>query len=344
MKSILPILEQSLGYYQQFKKNFSPILADSLQYIWVFSHSVTLISTLFYLGCIVDAKKKGNNPNSFWYKAADLGAVFTYSVVLYRRYSLILQMSFSNNKEGMEEKQGNEEVANNSTTLTKIPLSEILKSENAHLLMFSLLWLSTPVNLLKILPFSLYSLLNLSHYLSIEILPDSQFSDAIIPLINYLETPMLVAASHLDILNFLVLGKECFKFKNGYSLALYTLTWCLRLETSEATRYSFHNIIAAIDYLVENSTFLPKSIKNCWLTNLRKSITTLIPLNIVSDEKNINVRSNQELDYDQETPIFFNFNQFAKNNATEFTSKGFNADTDDNVSVQDSGAINIVDS
>lgn len=238
-----------------------PSLTDSLQYLWVTSHSITLITTVCYVlrvsNLFTDAV-----PSQLLYRVSEVACVLTYTIVTYRRYSLFISFLL---------KQEQNQVARRS-----VHLSEILKTENFHLLAFSLLWCSTNQNLFKLLPFTIYSVLNLSSFILNDLIPEYQISEALRPLMDYLENPLLILAAHIDGLVFGILIQECIEANSYYALVLYSLIWGLRVESSEASRCSLYTVLTIIDYFVYQD-YSPEWLKNNW-ERIMRNITTLIPL------------------------------------------------------------------
>ncbi|KAH3676416.1 hypothetical protein WICMUC_002047 [Wickerhamomyces mucosus] len=164
------------------------------------------------------------------YKVSTLGSALTYLIVLYRANFEDKVVEFNEHKN---------EVIVKSKLMT---MSEFVKNENAQLLGYVLLWNFTPRSLIKLVPFLIYSMLNLTSFLTSEVIPDYPFSLALIPLLNYLEVPLLIIASHFDIFSFFILFKECIDIQNAYPFIIFLLIWLLRYESSEACRSSFVKI------------------------------------------------------------------------------------------------------
>ncbi|ODQ78894.1 hypothetical protein BABINDRAFT_162560 [Babjeviella inositovora NRRL Y-12698] len=254
--------------------DLSPIsfshLIFSLQHVWLISHAITLLSVFGYVFVSLDSATHSSTLRS-WYLTADLATIITYSVVIYRRHLVTTVRNL-----------GSLSVATPGSTYppvyrhTRIPLSEVLRSENAHLLAFGLLWLATPQNIIKLLPFACYSFLNLGHFLINECFSYSLLSAAIAPLLAYLEAPLLLGAAHTDIFIILILLKETVQNRSAFALFFYAFIWGLRLESSDASRSSLYSVLWAID-LFFNRRDVPVNVRESWV-HVKTGITTLIPL------------------------------------------------------------------
>lgn len=208
-----------------------------LQNLWAFSHVLTIFGTLSY--AFTAAAAQSHALSHLSYKLSVLGSIITYLVVLYRSNPTV-------NEEVIEVDESKNRIAVVVDT-QRISISELLKNENAQLLGYALLWWVTPQSVVKILPFFLYSLLNITTFVTTQMIPESSLAFAITPLLNYLEVPMLIGASHLDLLIFVVMLKQALSSQSGYALFIYSFIWVLRFESSEASRSSLNIVIKLLD-------------------------------------------------------------------------------------------------
>ncbi len=230
--------------------NSLPALHIILQQVWAASQWMTIVGTLVYTLTAI----KIPGLAVVFYTIADLGAIFTYAIVVYRRHFLT-----------------------NPFASSFVPLSEAIKSENFHLLMLAFLWLITPCQLLKIIPFYLYSLLNVAHYYSKEVLnPLGGFSQALTPLITYFEGPILIVASHIDLLLFPIIFIQSIIKGSFFGLIIFFFIWCLKLECSEASRRSIYTVLDLISRIFMQPN-IPPHVRYHWFL-IRRRVELLIPL------------------------------------------------------------------
>ncbi|KAH3684736.1 hypothetical protein WICPIJ_004267 [Wickerhamomyces pijperi] len=215
-----------------------------LQNLWVLSHLLTILGILFYLY----GRMSNNNELEYYsYKVGTMGSVLTYLIVLYRANFEEQIVEFNENK-------------NEVTVKTKImTMSEFVRNENAQLLGFVILWNFTPMSIIKLAPFFIYSGLNLTSFFTLEIIPDYSFSTALLPLLSYLEVPLLITASHFDLISFGVVLRESIEESNAYPFVIFSFIWLLRYESSEACRSSFNLIFSFVLSLFTQLTSLPSS-------------------------------------------------------------------------------------
>lgn len=223
-----------------------PEVTLTLKYIWGISHCITIIGTVGYFLTIFNFNKANSSEPIYlkptiWYYSADIGAILTYSIVIFIS------------------------INNSMPELVPFTLSKFLKFENSHLLSFAILWLFTPITIFKILPFTLYSLLNLSNYLAVEIFPESSMAELMNSLIEILETPLLLMAAHLDLLLFPIILVQSTKQQNLYPYVIYTIIWCLRIESSEVSKTSLYCLIHTIDNWIENSRYVDRFSYEKWV-------------------------------------------------------------------------------
>lgn len=200
-----------------------------LQNLWVLSHMLTILGISFYL---YGSLSQNSETEFYAYKVGTMGSALTYLIVLYRVNFEEQVVEFNENKN---------EVIVKTRIMT---MTEFVKNENAQLLGFVILWNFTPMSIIKLAPFFIYSSLNLTSFFTLEIIPNYSFSTALLPLLTYLEAPMLITASHFDLISFAVVIKECYQLSNVYPFIIFSFIWLLRYESSEACRSSFSFIIS----------------------------------------------------------------------------------------------------
>lgn len=242
-----------------------------LQNLWAFSHLLTILGTSTYLFAII------SNNYHLWvfsYKVAVLGSIITYLVVLYRS-----NLSVEEEVVDVDESKTRVELV---VETQRISASELLKNENAQLLGYAILWWITPESVFKILPFYLYSSLNITTFITTQVIPESAFAVAITPLLNFLEIPMLIGASHLDLIVFAVMLKQALISGSGYAFFIYSFIWVLRFETSEASRTSLNTCVNLLDELIsaDHQSFVYYNWRRCrWLLN------KIVPLDKVIEDQ-----------------------------------------------------------
>ncbi|KAK6204267.1 uncharacterized protein RJT21DRAFT_132005 [Scheffersomyces amazonensis] len=184
-----------------------PSINQVLQYSWITSHFMTIIGTfLFCLNITGDSL--------LWYWISLFGSVLTYSLVTYHHCLINLSSSDSGGP-------------NNEITLVKI-----INSENTPLLGMTLLALFTPTNSFKLLPSTIYSLLNLINYVLIELHPTSKLSSLTVPLFGFLEEKLLLLAVNIELGNLFVYGIQSILSRYAYSSILYFMLICLKIQNS----------------------------------------------------------------------------------------------------------------
>lgn len=221
----------------------------SIQTIWAASHFFTIFGTQYYFAGVVNGLMFDKTVK-FYYGAIS-GSISTYLIVIYKTHTDKSIAGLTDEKGEKEELEDEEEETREETATTFV-FSNLLKDENTHLLIFTILWLFTPISILKLVPFYLYSVLNISSYFTELLFPNTALSEALLPLINYFEFPLLVIASYFEILNFILLSKECYLMNNYYPLVIFIVTWVLRFEVSKACYQSVYSIYETLDFVLEN--------------------------------------------------------------------------------------------
>lgn len=233
----------------------------NLQNLWIVSHILTLIGTSLYVLCLVR-----NNPDlsKKCYRISILSSLFTYLVVLQRSRIEEEVQIYENQRVFVKTKYAS--------------LTNSLKNENAHLLGYIILWNFTKQSILKLIPFFIYSFLNISSFFILEVFPSSSLSIAVSPLLNFCEIPLLIVASYIDLFVIGVISKESFDDKDAYPFVIYFFIWLLRFENSEASRSSVGLIIRILDNYIFNSSLVSDSVKESW-KQFRELLSEYFPLN-----------------------------------------------------------------
>lgn len=235
------------GFYQFLAT--LPEIRILLQRGWFASHWMTIIGTVMYMLTAI----KVPGLSLVFYTIAVLGAIATYSIVIYQKHYM-----------------GREFLP------SVVPLSQAVRSENFHLLLLALLWLITPAQLFKILPFYIYLLLNVSRFGVHNLLGGyTGISLALAPLITYLEVPLLSIASHIDLLLFPIMLIQSLIHGSFYGLIIFFFIWCLRVEYSAASRQSIYTMLNLVTRILSQPNIPPHVFQN-WLF-VRRNIETMIP-------------------------------------------------------------------
>lgn len=207
---------------------------DLFKYTWVASHVVTASGSLivlyyryFFLA--------GNNrylASEVWYYVSLWGAVFTYLLVSYK----YIQVAFTNY----------------SKLSTQPQFINFITIENFQLLAIALLSLSCHrVSPVKVVPFTIYSLMNLSSYLFADLLGSTSFALTLMPFLNYLKEPLLAIASYFELVVLVLFFKDAILDYKLTHFVLYSFLYGLRLDNSYVSRQSFHNVFTQFYSLLE---------------------------------------------------------------------------------------------
>ncbi|ODV85462.1 hypothetical protein CANARDRAFT_7575 [[Candida] arabinofermentans NRRL YB-2248] len=239
---------------------------DCLQSVWFLSHLITI--TGFVLHCFWLLNPENEKLQSLsWYNISLYGSIITYSIVIYKRY--IVDPEFM--------------ILSPTSSITQydspypiIPLTEILRSENTHLLVYACLWLSAPSNVLKLVPFAIYSFMNTTSFFITDAFPTHPLIIAITPLAAYIETPLLIVSAHVDLLVIVLLFRQSCESRSFYAWIFYLFVWGLRVEYSDASRLAVSNILKVLDVVIMNTIF-PSSLGRCW-ASVRNTLITILSL------------------------------------------------------------------
>ncbi|KAH3898688.1 uncharacterized protein SCDLUD_005011 [Saccharomycodes ludwigii] len=166
-----------------------------------------------------------------------------------------MNTQYSHDKNHMKDKALKQyNKASNSALQAILPLGEVMKTENFHLLINSLLFSSNVNNcrsISKIQPFAIYSFLNITNFICYELFPDSPISEAFKPILTLLRGPLMKLNSFIDILNFGVILYQDTQYKTGYYIfIIYCFVWILRLEYNENSRVALNKLVSFIDLFI----------------------------------------------------------------------------------------------
>ncbi|CCE82888.1 Piso0_002644 [Millerozyma farinosa CBS 7064] len=262
----------------------SPSSLFSLHTLWFTAHFFTILGTTGYLNHTLRSNLLNERGGSLWYSITICSCVTTYALVIYRYMTLLL--SHSTKAKNQNERDSfllTESLFTESAIEGIIPLAAILKSEDMYLLGFAVLALSSEENIFKTLSFFIYSFINLSLYLVNDLYQNASFSVAIAPLVNYVEEPLLLVAANMDFVTMFVYIKESLVKSQPYCLVLYTIGFCLKMESSTYSRIALHKILQNLTKIMIHS-HLPVTLLGKW----QKVIDFLAVLVPVHSLDNIN--------------------------------------------------------
>ncbi|ODV60696.1 uncharacterized protein ASCRUDRAFT_70577 [Ascoidea rubescens DSM 1968] len=222
------------------KKTFQQMLNELpdadviLKYFWITGHSLALMGFLLYFATMLSRSPLP----MIWYTFSFIGCIITYSTVIIRRYLLIVRKNQSVN------------VYSNFSKL--ISVNDLVRSENFLFLATSFLYLFSPMSFFKILPFGLFSLLNLMNYLVKEVFRDYSISRHLIPLLKFFEKPSRIICSHIDffVLIPIIFLQSVFINHHFYQLVFFLQLWFIKLESIKSQRTVFYSLIYLVDTLI----------------------------------------------------------------------------------------------
>lgn len=222
-----------------------------IQLVWLISHQALLSSTLVLT---YDLIVKGTW-NANLYIESVLTCVLTYSIVTVRHFLFILSS---------DKPQIDVRPEQNS----HIPLAPIIKSENTYLLAISIINYNSIPSVFKLLPFCVYSFLNLYMTLLDDFFPDSLFSKTLLPYIGIVEDQSLSLASSIEaVVIFKYFGDLV--LHHDKSLLAYLFIMLLRLDCSNHVRQTVHQFCA----LVYRISAL--ALKEPYLTDMKQVLTRM---------------------------------------------------------------------
>lgn len=216
---------------------------DKYQLLWFIAHVNTLLGFVMYVTCLLNPGKKFLEIMS-WYKITNISCILTYSIVIYKRYLC-------------DDSIERIEAGNN------IFISYILKTENAQLIISAILWSVTEESIFKLIPFVIYSILNISCFFVFDAYPNETFSVALAPFICYIKDPSLVFSAFNDVAVIGILLNESYYSNSYYAFFLYVFIWGLKVENSEASRIALYKIVQFFDTILTNS-YVPLKLRLGW--------------------------------------------------------------------------------
>lgn len=223
-------LERNIGVFSEFSW---PSNDKIIQISWLGSHFLTVLTTLSLTYSLL-AKGIWEAPK---YNVAVISAILTYTIVMYRHLVLAL-----------------------SSKESPLPLASIARSENMYIFIIAVITYNSRANIVKLLPFCLYSILNI--YLTVveDMLEGSLFSKPLAVYMGPLEDAILTSASKLEVL---------LLFIHAYDLALhrdkaflpYLFVTVVRLESSVHLRTSVQTFLMGLHRLIESTLTEEQSLK-----------------------------------------------------------------------------------
>lgn len=120
----------------------------------------------------------------------------------------------------------------------------MFRSDNSQLFFAAMLALTSRRLMIKLVPFSVYSILNVCYTLAAEYFPHYSMAQVLLPVMNHLEPPLLTVASYVELALCLIYGLE-----NGFRPfpgLMYVTIMFNRMDTSETLRKSIITAMAAV--------------------------------------------------------------------------------------------------
>lgn len=187
---------------------------DIIQTACIMSHGITIVLfiKLFFSNSTLN------------YELSSLCIILTYVIVTYRHILFILE--------------------HNGT-----PVVSLVKSDNTYLLATSLLMVNSPNNAVKLLPFVLYSSLNMYNWLMGEVLKSGAVSKIMESYYNKIEENVLLCASVVELVVLLAYLKDC--MYNFNWLVIYASILFLRVDSSESLNTTTRVLIQCVGRLVK---------------------------------------------------------------------------------------------
>lgn len=214
-----------------------PPIGSMLQSAWIATHFLTLLGGLGYIWFRMKLDSAYDYSALQCYNLMAISITSVYLLVTYRHIFLLLS-------------------TNKQSKIEEIPFSIIMKSENTQLLIMSLLVLVSPCNVWKILSSCIYSFLNLSTYIMLDVFPETSLTEAVLPLLTYLEDSLLVSGAIIDFFAVFVYLYEFLTTNTSYYVIIYFMILCTRLENSESCRQAMKWMFSTSYYLMERNPWL----------------------------------------------------------------------------------------
>lgn len=240
------------------------LFQDKYQLLWFLSHINTLLGFFMYSTWVFNPEKHYLSVIP-WYKLTNYSCILTYTIVIYKRYLC-------------------EENVDQNDAGGRILISYILKTENVQLIISAFLWTVTNESFFKLVPFAIYSILNISCFLVFEAYPQAPFSVSLAPFISYIKNPCLVFSAFVDIFIIVLLLKESYSSNSYYVFFLYTFIWMLKMDNSEASRIAVYKIIKLLDSGFSHN-FVPLKITQYWIY-LKQRIFRLLSISFETGFRN----------------------------------------------------------
>lgn len=207
-----------LGIFNNWIFSYSPP-TGIFQWFWVVSNIVSIISFTFFV-----------TNNTIWYTLFSISSVLTYSIITYRHIQCLMS-----------------QVISRQNNISSKPFSTILKSENTHFLIMTILLCISQKNWLKGISLCIYSFVSVVTFFIVELYPDNGLSAALFPLYNYFESSLIVGACASDLLvTFIYMKELIFESASPFIFVTYCLVFAVRLENSGSCQYSLNVLLRSL--------------------------------------------------------------------------------------------------
>ncbi|KAG4304793.1 hypothetical protein PORY_001846 [Pneumocystis oryctolagi] len=226
------------------------------QFVWFIGHTAILFFSIRYLLFYVTFSSVHH---LFCYRAAFMGAILTYGIVVYKTYA----------------KTYSQEKINFNV------LMRIWMDENVQYLFLAILWFVSRPIAVSLIPYMIFSLFHFLTYFRSNVLhmlnpnvvkPDEKCIEAVI--YRYIQhlTKLYYgsAMKHVSKIEVILIGTRvlvgAFTFQNSFTILMfYSFFIRYRYFTSTYTRQTFLYITIHIDHLIADSR-VPPSVRNLWMT------------------------------------------------------------------------------
>lgn len=232
--------------------------SNVLRYSWLSAHLITMTGSIYYFYSVI---LNNHTDILLGYKASVVGSCITYSLVTLNHLMILIE---GHNKPISKKKVGSASSKSQaSINLKETRFSNLLNTENTHLLAISFLTLTSPMNGLKLITFLIYSIMNLSTFVISDLFESNPVMSSLMPLLEYLVCPLLKFSNNVSFLLIFVYAKEMMFEQNYSSFLTYTLVYCLKLDSSQHCRDSLHSMLLFFDYFLI-SIHAPVTVLKIW--------------------------------------------------------------------------------
>lgn len=204
-QKVFIIIKMYLYIYYDYVMDFTFVSENRvLLGLWLMSHCMTLVFSMRFVSQLI----RSHTWSLLDYHACLYGSMLTYTIVSYKHLTLL-----SNKKLNMG-------------------IESITRSENTFLLINTIIALNSPHNLLKLVPFALYSFLNIYIAMLDEYFKHTLTAKILLPHIGVVEERTLYLSSIIEIGLLGVYGLNMIN-NNNKALLVYFFVLTLRMESSE---------------------------------------------------------------------------------------------------------------